>query len=78
MKTKKISKNLTLNKKTIAHLENGKMDAIYGGDGCTRVGLTCAYCPDTNGYTCVHGETCVDCETWDCPTYVGCSTWINC
>ena len=72
MKTKKIRKNLTLNKKTIAHLENGKMDAVQGGDGCTRVGLSCAYCPDTNGYTC-EGETCVFCIT-----VMGCSdkTWL--
>lgn len=69
MKTKKISKNLTLNKKTIVHLKNGKMDAIQGGDGCTRVGISCAYCPPTNVETC---------EGPECPTYQVCSTWINC
>ncbi len=31
MKTKKFSKKLTLNKKTIANLENKKMNAIRGG-----------------------------------------------
>jgi natural product precursor len=31
MKAKKFSKKLTLNKKTIANLENKKMNAIRGG-----------------------------------------------
>ncbi len=31
MKIKKITKKLTLNKKTVAHLNNGELNAIQGG-----------------------------------------------
>lgn len=53
MKTKKIGKKLVLNKKTIAHLYNGELNAIQAGDGFTKVGLSCPECPiTTDAYTC--------------------------
>lgn len=64
MKTKKIGKKLTLNKKTIAHLYNGELNAIRGGDGFTKVGLSCLYCPiTTDAYTCDTCDTCVPCTS---------------
>lgn len=45
MKTKKIGKKLTLNKNTVAHLDNGELNAIQGGVLLpTRKGLSCLYC----------------------------------
>ncbi len=35
MKKNKIQKKLTLNKETVADLENGEMKAVKGGIGCT-------------------------------------------
>ena len=32
MKQKMFDKKLSLNKKTIAHLDNGEMKEVYGGD----------------------------------------------
>ena len=31
MKIKKVTKKLTLNKKTVAHLSNGELNAVQGG-----------------------------------------------
>jgi hypothetical protein len=64
MKTKKIGKKLTLNKNTVAHLDNGELNAIRGGDGFTLVGLSCIQCPiTTDAYTCA---TCVTCRISKC------------
>jgi hypothetical protein len=58
MKIKKTGKKLTLNKNTVAHLDNGELNAIQGGDGFTKVGLSCLYCPiTTDAYTCVTCRT---------------------
>jgi natural product precursor len=53
MKTKKFRGKLKLNKKTIAHLDNGNMKALYGGirtDGCPswiKTDCTCGtLCPE--------------------------------
>ena len=65
MKTKKIGKTLTLNKKTIAHLDNGELNAIQGGVLLpTEEGWSCAYCTiTTETYTCFTCHTCVPCPT---------------
>ena len=60
MKTKKFSKKLSLNKKTIADLDNGKMKGVYGGvlqsvnTDCASCFYTGCNCPETEplGYTC--------------------------
>ena len=55
MKTKHFVKKLVLNKKTIAHLDNGEMKAIEGGEHdppCKSVPLL----------------TCVSAFGWSCPT----------
>jgi len=56
MKTKAFSKKLTLNKTTIAHLDNGEMKVIHGG-------IRTALCPSWLKTDC-------DCLTIEptCPT----------
>jgi hypothetical protein len=44
MKTKKVSKKLALNKRTIAKLNSDGMDAIFGGIGETYGAATCDDC----------------------------------
>ena len=63
MKTKKLSKKLELNKKTIAHLNNSSMKALRGG----------VY----TGYTCQDDgcDTVISCENtmcWICESIRGC------
>ncbi len=61
MKTKKLSKKLVLNKKTIADLNIKKMNDVLGGVPATKNGNTCV------GDTCV-GDTCVGATCpWTCP-----------
>ena len=40
MKQKMFDKKLSLNKKTIAHLDNGEMKEVYGG-GLAPTGTSC-------------------------------------
>jgi len=42
MKTKRFDKKLVLNKKTIAHLGRGELNAVEGGIECL---MTISYCP---------------------------------
>lgn len=69
MKSKKNIRQLTLNKKTIASLNNGKLKNIPGGNGDTCVGNTCAVCTITYAgqHTCP--VTCLDPNP---PTLVNC------
>lgn len=75
MKTKKINKKLSLNKKTVANLDSGAMNAIYAGyhpptylitcpQGCnTEVSCLFTMCPtDVTGYQ----DTCIPCITETC------------
>jgi hypothetical protein len=73
MKTKKFSKKLSLNKKTIANLGHGEKKKILAG----YITYTCGYggqtCPGEytcdGGYTCDVGctQTCNTCDTCVCP-----------
>lgn len=56
MKTKRFDKKLVLNKKTIAHLHNGEMKAVAGGN---PPGPICKSAPLL---------TCVSAFGWSCPT----------
>jgi hypothetical protein len=73
MKTKKFSKRLALNKKTIANLSGEMQKLVKGGD------FTCPGC----GYTCPGYETCYTCgETCGetCPatcTYATCDSYCD-
>jgi len=60
MKTKKVNKKLSLNKKTIANLGNNEMNGVHGGGTlnslcCIPSGFSICKCPT--------GETCLDCLT---------------
>jgi natural product precursor len=62
MKPKKLNKNLLLNKKTIADLNNKEMNVVYGGAVTNSLGIDCdTGCPClTRIYvTCLSG--CVTC-----------------
>jgi hypothetical protein len=48
MKTKKISKKLSLNKKTIVHLNNTEMDDVQGKGFDKKEPVCSAYCPSTS------------------------------
>lgn len=67
MKTKKVEKKLFLNKKTIAHLNNGQLGQAKGG-GPTTTCDTCETCLTYCSCTC---ETCV--PTGVDPTEVTCN-----
>lgn len=69
MKTKKISKKLGLNKKTVAHLNSHQLAEIRGGD-CT----CCPTCPATcEGATCLTCAALTNCDTCrNCPTLITC------
>jgi hypothetical protein len=68
MKTKKFSKKLSLNKKTIAHLNDAHMTEVKGGEDTGQTGCilcavthTCQTCPTKCiGGTC-GGSTCICC-----------------
>jgi hypothetical protein len=56
MKAKNFSKKLKLNKKTVANLNNGEMEAVHGGGGnsapwtnCPSCMITRCGCPTTSG-----------------------------
>lgn len=57
MKSKQFSKKLTLNKKTIVHLNNDMMEKVYGGYISVRPLSVCPMCPAT-----VHLTNCHICE----------------
>jgi hypothetical protein len=71
MKTKTFNKRLTLNKSTVAHLDNSVMAYVRGGDPVTLD--TCDTC---NGTTCIvtlcNDNTCVTCDGNTC--VVSCPT----
>lgn len=54
MKTKNISKKMTLNKKTVANLETTNMNEIKGGISVTRTsgGIPGCYCDSVYFCTC--------------------------
>ena len=56
MKTKKLSKKLTLNKNTIANLINTDMQKVHGGAGVTIGPTDCCTihpeCPNTIDFPC--------------------------
>ena len=60
MKTKKITKKLNLNKKTVADLNNGELMNAHGGILVTAINSNCILCTHTCGYTCLN--TCVSCD----------------
>ena len=58
MKSKKFSKKLTLNKKTIVHLNNDVMEKVHGGVVTVHNLSICPICPAT-----VHLSNCHICES---------------
>jgi hypothetical protein len=52
MKTKKFSKKLVLNKKTVANLNGNEMNLIYGGAPETYQKTVCFTDCETNCYMC--------------------------
>ena len=64
MKTRKFSKKLTLNRKTIVHLDNGVMGKVYGGQESFHISI-CPTCPDTILLTNCQYSRCYKCiATW--------------
>ena len=57
MKSRKFSKKLTLNKKTIVHLNNDVMEKVYGGVKTIAHLSVCPICPAA-----VHLSNCHICE----------------
>jgi natural product precursor len=75
MKTKKFEKKLSLNKKTIAHLNNGDMKSLQGGD--VPSGCTCPFCQVNENSTVISlcptvAPTCQTCAT-EAPPEVQCA-----
>ena len=71
MRTKKFSKKLMLNKKTVAHLDNNEMNAAHGGIHPSLIGTCPTYgkasCPTicyTIDYTDHLSDPC--CAGWAC------------
>ena len=71
MKPKKIEKKLFLNKKTIAHLNNGQLREVKGGDTTVTLDTCQTYCSCTCE-TCVWTITGCYCPTGHrkCDTYI--------
>lgn len=69
MKTEKLTKKLSLNKKTIAHLGKSAMNFVQGG--CPD--CTCCNCPSINMATC---NTCVSCAPCEPDTYDTCNVYM--
>jgi hypothetical protein len=65
MKPKNFRKKLTLNKKTIANLNNGKMQGVLGGgtvNCCTVNDPTCPWtCPYRRCFPYKTETTCIEC-----------------
>ncbi len=72
MKTRKMTRKLVLNKKTVADLNSRAMNQLYGG---IKTGITCGLLCDTENYSCYETqcETCYHTcpPTW-CDTECGC------
>lgn len=70
MKTKKFSRKLMLNKKTVANLNGSMMGKVHGGEGDSQ----------TPANSCCMGPTdCPNCtQTCYCPTEVTCATCVTC
>ncbi len=70
MKAKKFNKKLSLNKKTVANLNNGQMNDVLGGvHKTTTTAPFCQFsCVDTCRITCDCTETCTCSE---CGTICG-------
>ncbi len=62
MKSKKITKKLSLNKKTVADLNHGELKNAHGGIGLSRKLSDCPPCypTHTEDYTCPN--TCASCD----------------
>ncbi|MCP4218175.1 MAG: hypothetical protein GY765_26295 [bacterium] len=58
MKVKKLNNKLSLNKKTIAHLSQDRMNGVNGGVCGPDCKCTCCNCLTENDATCVSCETC--------------------
>jgi hypothetical protein len=70
MKKKEFRGKLKLNKKTISNLNNGNMNAVYGGGlPPTFRPVTCC-CPTTKPETCDTCDTCTCDETCSCSVYI--------
>ena len=61
MKSKTLKRKLSLNKKTVADLNMGKMKNAYGGIKYTIPETNCILCTGTCPFTCE--GTCVSCGT---------------
>jgi hypothetical protein len=78
MKTKKFSRKLMLNKKTVANLNGNLMGRVRGGyqntqtDSCCLVHTDCPDCTQT--CNCPTDVTCATCAT--CQTCRGCKTFF--
>jgi hypothetical protein len=73
MKTKKLSKKLALNKKTVANLENNEMGVVYGG--CVAGTTSCP----TSPYKCESIVMCIVTIDHGCtPTVELCPTFRTC
>ena len=72
MKVKKFNKSLTLNKRTVAHLDRVDMKDARGGTGTT---WTYQFCTTSDGFPC-HYSYC-DCNTGISPTCLMCTTDCN-
>ena len=83
MKTKKLKRKLSLNKKTVANLNGSMMANVRGAEytpscylpptecpNCTLV--TCQTCNTCETQACATCDTCRRCPTWDCPTELIC------
>jgi hypothetical protein len=72
MKTKKLSKKLVLNKKTIANLCNEELSFLKGG----RTTATCPLECQTNGFCTLAG--CITVVEPDCAGTKAFCTWTKC
>jgi len=70
MKTKKITKKLSLNKKTVADLNHGELKNAQGGYGPSVNYSNCLACTHSCGGTCLN-----TCHPSDCPTG---DPWCGC
>jgi natural product precursor len=69
MKTKKLSKKLTLNKATISNLNDDQLNQAKGGEIWTE-----GYCTET----CNTAVTLCDCPTWPkCTLQIWCTTPLH-
>ncbi len=60
MKTKKIDKKLSLNKKTISNLGNNEMNSVHGGG---TLDTLCCFPSCVSVCKCPTGDTCIVCPT---------------